>query len=181
MRRSECDSVITQSILYFTVIVQSKGNTLKNTILAHLYHLNNTMTINEPKLSCIWFIYLESIVWRLVVCDLNFKGRLRFYGNLVGTPSKTLQDPRKSKTVTPNDYILGIYGTNINDFKALPYAFPSRWFNPTFACPWRAENVPSNFEFISYRNNLRRRLSIYFNKTRPLLNRYSKRRLAAMF
>ena len=27
------------------------------------------MTINEPKLS---FIYLKSIAWRLVVCDLNF-------------------------------------------------------------------------------------------------------------
>ena len=71
--------------------------------------------------------------------------------------------------------------TNINDFKALPHAFPSRWFNPSFACPWRAENVPSNFEFISYRNNLRRKLSTYLNKTRPLLNSYSKRRLAAMF
>ena len=53
--------------------------------------------------------------------------------------------------------------------------------HPTFACPCRAENVPSSFEFISYRNNLRRKLSIYFNKKRPLLNSYSKRRLAAMF
>ena len=44
-----------------------------------------------------------------------------------------------------------------------------------------AVNVPSNFEFISYRNNLRRKLSIYFDKTRSLLNSYSKRRLAAMF
>ena len=38
----------------------------------------------------------------------------------------------------------------------------------------------SNFEFISYRNNPRRKLSIYFNKTMPLLNSYGKRRLAAM-
>ena len=44
-----------------------------------------------------------------------------------------------------------------------------------------AVNVPSNFEFISYRNNLRRKLSIYLDKTRPLLNSYSKRRLADMF
>ena len=42
-------------------------------------------------------------------------------------------------------------------------------------------NVPSNFEFISHRNNPRQKLSIYFNKTKPLLNSYSKRRLAAMF
>ena len=41
---------------------------------------------------------------------------------------------QKNKTVTFNDCILGIYGSNINDFKALPHAFPSRWFNPTFAC-----------------------------------------------
>ena len=30
-------------------------------------------------------------------------------------------------------------------------------------------NVPSNFEFISYRNNPRQKLSIYFNKTKPLI------------
>ena len=44
-----------------------------------------------------------------------------------------------------------------------------------------AVNVFANLEFISYRNNLRRKLSIYFDKTRPLLNSYSKRRLADMY
>ena len=37
----------------------------------------------------------------------------------------------------------------------------------------------SNFGFISYRNNPRRKLSMCF-QTRPLLNSYGKRRLAAM-
>ena len=31
------------------------------------------------------------------------------------------------KTVTFNDCILGIYGSNMNDFQALPHAFPSQW------------------------------------------------------
>ena len=128
--------------LFYSYSLEWRQHFEKHTILAHVYHLNNTMTVNEPKLSFIWFIYLESIAWRLVVSDLNFKARLRFYGNLVGARSKTLQVPRKKKTVTFNESILGIYGSNVNDFKALPHAFPSRWFNPTFACPWRAENVP---------------------------------------
>ena len=42
-------------------------------------------------------------------------------------------------------------------------------------------NVPSLFEFISYRNNQRRKQSIYFNKARPLMNSCNKRRLAAIF
>ena len=44
------------------------------------------------------YFYLSQIYRvRLVVCDLNLKVRLRFYGNLVGARSKTLQDPRKTK------------------------------------------------------------------------------------
>ena len=74
-----------------------KATLWKTPYLAYVYHLNNTMTINEPKLSFIWFIYLESIAWRLVVCDLNFKVKLRFYEHLVGARTKNLQDPRKTK------------------------------------------------------------------------------------
>ena len=45
-----------------------------------------------------YLIYLSRIYRvRLVVCDLNFKVKLRFCGNLVGARSKTLQDPRKTK------------------------------------------------------------------------------------
>ena len=62
---------------------------------------------------------------------------------------KLYKIPEKKKKVTLKDFILGIYGNNINDVQALPHAFPSRLFNPTFAYPWRAVNVPSRFEFIS--------------------------------
>ena len=113
-------------------------------------------------------ISIESIAWRLVVSDLHFKARLRFYGNLVGTRSKTLQVPRK-KTVTFNDSILFIYCSNVNDFKALSHAFPSRWFNPTFACPWRAENVPfpgrkmNRIDFLTVATNFRFLFDFYWH------------------
>ena len=87
---------------------------------------------------------------------------------------------QKNRTVTLKICLFEIYGSNINDFQALPHAFPWRWFIPTFVCPWRAANDPSNFEFLSYRNDLRRKLSIYFNEKRSLLNSYSKGRLAAV-
>ena len=97
------------------------------------------MTINEPKLL---FIYLESIAWRLVVCDLNsilWKFSRRALENFTRS--------QKNKTVTFKDFILGIYGNNVNDVQALPHAFPLRLFNPTFAWPWRASvDVPSDFE-----------------------------------
>ena len=156
--------------LFYSYSLEWRQHFEKHTILAYVYHLNNTMTVNEPKLSFIWFIYLESIAWRLVVSDLNFKARLRFYGNLVGARSKTLQVPRKKKkTVTFNDSILGIYGSNVNDFKALPHAFPSRWFNPTFACPWRAENVPfpgrkmNRIDFLTVATNFRFLFDFYWH------------------
>ena len=82
-------------------------------------------------------------------------------------PLENFTRSQKKKTVTFKDCILGNFGSNINDFHVPPHVSPSRWFNPALACPWRAVNVPSDFEFISYRNNLRRKLSIYFNKTRP--------------
>ena len=166
----------THSICFnFTVIVQNEGNTLNNNILAYLYHLSNTMTTNDYKWAKI-VIYLSRI-YRVTPCCLWVCDFMKFSRR----PLENFTRSRKNKTVTFKDCIVGIYGSNINDFQALPHAVPSRWFNPTFACPWKAVNVPSNFEFISYRNNLRRKLSIYFNKTRPLLNSYSKRRLAATF
>ena len=33
-------------------------------------------------------------------------------------------------------------------FRHYHNAFPLRWFNPTFACPWRAVNVPSNISSV---------------------------------
>ena len=98
------------------------------------------MTINEPKLS---LIYLESIAWRLVVCDLNFRSDCDFMEIQSALARKLYKIP-KNKTVTFKDCILGIYGSNINYFQELQHAFPLRWFNPTFECPWRAVNVPSN-------------------------------------
>ena len=74
---------------------------------------------------------------------------------------------QKNKTVTFKICLLPIYGRNINDFHALPHAFPLRWFNPTFASPWRAANDRSNFELISYRNNLDENYSYIFLKQGP--------------
>ena len=128
----------------------------------------------------IYLIYLSRI-YRVTPCCLwpKFSGQIAISWKFSRRSLENFTRSQKKKTVTFNDCILGIHGSNINDFQA--HAFPSRWFNPTFKRPWRAENVPSNFEFLSYRNNLRRKLSIYFNKTRPLKNSYSKRRLVAMF
>ena len=151
----------------------------KHTILAYLYHASNTVTTNDHKWAKIVIYLSQNYRVRLVVCDLNFWSDCDFM-EIQSAPAQNFTRSQKNKTVTFKDYILGIYGSHINDFQALPHAFPLRWFDPTFACPWRAVKVPSNFECISYRNNLRRKLSIYFNKSRPLLNSYSKRRLAAM-
>ena len=41
-------------------------------------------------------------------------------------PLENFTRSQKNKTVTFKDCILGIYGTNIKDFQALPHAFPSR-------------------------------------------------------
>ena len=109
------------------------------------------------------------IVIYLIYLFRIFQGQIAILWKFSQRSLENFTRSQKNKTVTFNDCILGIYGSNINDFQAIPHAFPSRWFNPTFACP-RAVNVPSDFEFISYRNNLRRKLSIYFCKTRPLLN-----------
>ena len=121
------------------------------------------------------------IVIYLIYLFRIFQGQIAILWKFSQRSLENFTRSQKNKTVTFNDCILGIYGSNIKDFNGLPHAFPLRWFNPTFACPWRAEKMPSNFEFISYRNNLRRKLSIYFCKTRPLLTSYSKRRLAAIF
>ena len=120
-----------------------------------------------------------SIARHFVVCDLNFGPDCDFM-EIQSALARKVTRSQKNRTVTLKISLFGIYGSNIKDFQALPHAFPCRWFIPTFSCPWRAANDPSNFEFISYRNNLRRKLSIYFNETRSLLNSYSKGRLAAV-
>ena len=74
------------------------------------------MTINEPELS---FIYLKTIAWRLVVCDLIF-GHIAILWKFSRRPLKNFTRSQKNKTVTFKDCILGIYGSNINDFQALP-------------------------------------------------------------
>ena len=74
------------------------------------------MTINEPELS---FIYLKTIAWRLVVCDLIF-GQIAILWKFSRRPLKNFIRSQKNKTVTFKDCILGIYGSNINDFQALP-------------------------------------------------------------
>ena len=104
--------------LFYSYSPEWRQHFEKHTIFAYVYDLNNTMTVNEPKLSFIWFIYLESIAWRLVVGDLNFKVRLRFYGNLVGGCSKTLQDPRKTGE-----------GKRQNEFAEWHVAWLAEWHN----------------------------------------------------
>ena len=105
------------------------------------------------KVCCIWCIRTRTILWKFSRRSLeNF------------TSSQ-----KKKKTVTFNDSILGIYGSNVNDFKALPHAFPSRWFNPTFACPWRAENVPfpgrkmNRIDFLTVATNFRFLFDFYWH------------------
>ena len=95
---------------------------------------------------CKW----AKIVIYLIYLFRTFQGQIAILWKFSQRSLENFTRSQKNKTVTFNDCILGIYGSNINDFKALSHAFPSRWFNPTFACPWRAENVPSNFEFISF-------------------------------
>ena len=94
-------------------------------------------------------IYLSRIYCvRLVVCDLNFRSDCDFME--IQSPI-TRKRSQKIKTVTFKDCILQIYGRNINDFRH--YHVPLHrddLYNPTFACPWRAVNVPSNFGQLWY-------------------------------
>ena len=61
----------------------------------------------------------------LLFCDLIL-GQIVILWKFSWRPLENFTRSQKNKTVTFNDCILGIYGSNINDFQALPHAFPSR-------------------------------------------------------
>ena len=83
--------------LFYSYSPEWRQHFEKHTILAYLYHLSNTMTTNdyeqnEPKLS---FIFVESIAWRLVVCDLNFRSECDFMEIQSAPARKVYKIPEK--------------------------------------------------------------------------------------
>ena len=70
----------------------------KHTILAYLYHLRNTMTTNDYKWAkIVIYSFVESIVWRLVVCDLNFRSECDFMEIQSAPARKLCKIPEKKK------------------------------------------------------------------------------------
>ena len=127
------EASVTQAVhsLFYSYSPEWRQHFEKRTILVYL-----RVSFKQHN-DCKW----AKIVSYLIYLFRIFQGQIAILWKFSQRSLENFTRSQKNKTVTFNDCILGIYGSNIKDFNGLPHAFPLRWFNPTFACPWRAKHV----------------------------------------
>ena len=118
-------------LLFYSYSPEYRKHFEKHTILVYLDHLSNTMTTNDYKWAkIVFYLSRDAFLFMTLILD-----QIAILSKFSRRSLENFTRSRKNRTVTFNCCILGIYGSYI-----LPHAFPSRWFSPTFACPWRAAN-----------------------------------------